>query len=108
LKNIIKNLWTTLTKNPTVGGRLLLILLVIAILVIAILLSGPKPKDYPPIPTPTPIPIGLTSPAVTPTRLPSSEYVQATGVIVAVTTIVFVIIIGTMIEMVSKKNKNRT
>lgn len=105
MKPFIKNLWTTITKNPTVGGRLLLILLVIAILMIAILLSGPKPKDYPSIPTPTPIPLELTSPAVTPTRLPSSEYVQATGVIVAVATVVFVIIIGTMIEMFSKKNR---
>ena len=74
MKNFFKNIWTTITKNPTVGGRLLLILLVIAILVIAILLSGPKPKDYTPIPpTPTPVPTGLTSPAVTATRLPSLQ-----------------------------------
>lgn len=103
----VKNIWKSLTKDPNLAGRLLLIALVIAILFAAIALSGPKPDDEIPL-RPTKIPVQkLTPSAVVPSVPPSREYVQTTGVIVAVFTIVMIVVIGTLIELQRNKEKSR-
>ncbi len=108
MKTFFKDIWKAISKDFGVVNRLLLILLVLAILAIAMLLSGPKPKDYTPTPTPTALPAGWSTSLVLPTRAPSPEYVQATGVIIAVVTVVLIILIGTIIELTNTKDKDRT
>lgn len=106
MKTFFSKIWKSITKDTGLSSRLFLILLVVAILIIAMLLSGPKPKEYTPISTSTPIPVGITPSIIVPTRAPSPEYVQATGVIVAVVTIVLIVIIGTIVEIIRDKDKN--
>ena len=97
--NFLQNIWKTITKDPNLGGRVLLGLLVVAILFAAIALSGPKPEEeY--FTTPTALPTALTSSPqiLTTTPLPSPEYVPTNGVIVAVATVLMVVLIGTLIQ----------
>ncbi|HPS41631.1 MAG TPA: hypothetical protein PK040_03440 [Anaerolineaceae bacterium] len=97
--NFIKKFWKWLTVESEWGGRILLIVLVFAILGAAILLSGPKPQDHMIIPTPRPKQLTGTPVANGSAVIPSTEYVQTTGVIVGVVTIILVIIIGTLIQL---------
>lgn len=108
MKTFFKDIWNAIIKDAGVINRLLLILLVLAILIIAMLLSGPKPKDYTPTATPTPLPAGWITSSISPAGAPSPEYVQATGVIIAVITVVLIILIGTIIELTRNKDKDRT
>lgn len=108
MKTLFKDVWNAIIKDSGVINRLLLILLVLAILVIAMLLSGPKPKDYTPTATPTPPPAGWITSSISPADAPSPEYVQATGVIIAVIMVVLIIIIGTIVELIRSKDKDRT
>lgn len=97
--NFPKKFWKWLTIESEWGGRILLIVLVFAILGAAILLSGPKPQDHMIIPTPRPKQLTGTPVGDSSAVIPSTEYVQTTGVIVAVVTIILVIIIGTLIQL---------
>jgi len=108
MKPFFKNIWEALTKDPNWGGRILLILLVVAILILAIVLSGPKPDESVYLTTPTPAASELTNPLVSPIAPSSPEYVQATGVIIAVSTVVLIIVIGTAIELIRERKQNRT
>lgn len=108
MKAFFRNIWVALTKDPNWGGRILLILMVIAVLILAIFLSGPKPDESSYLPTPTPAASGLSNPLISPVATSSPEYVQATGVIVAVSTVVLIILIGTAIELLRDKKQNRT
>ena len=104
---LLKNIWKSVTKDPNLISRLLLIALVIAILFAAIVLSGPKPDNQIPL-RPTKIPVQVLTPSTAmPSTPPSPEYVQTTGVIVAVFTIVMIVIIGTLIELRRHKEKGR-
>lgn len=107
MNRFFKDVWKAITRDPNWGGRLLLIILVIAILFLAIFLSGPKPENHMILPTPTALPAGSTNSMILPDQTSSSEYVQATGVIVAVITIVLIILIGTIIELVRNKGEDR-
>ena len=105
---LLKNIWKSVNKDPNLVGRLLLIALVIAILFAAMALSGPKPDDEIPL-RPTKIPVQQLTPSTAlPSTPPSPEYVQTTGVIVAVFTIVLIVLIGTLIELRRYKEKGRT
>lgn len=108
MKAFLKNIWAALTKDPNWGGRILLILLVIAILFLAIFLSGPKPDASTYLTTPTPMASELANSLTSPAAISSPEYVQATGVIVAVTSVVLIILIGTAIELLRDRKQNRT
>lgn len=107
MKNFFKPIWDTLTKDSALRGRLLLILMVIAILAGAMILSGPKPDNHI-ITNPTRIPKLTPTPfEVIPTPVtPSPEYVQTNGVILAVSTIVLIVLVGTFIEI--RRNKKRS
>jgi len=103
--NFLKKTCKWLTIESELGGRILLIVLVFAILGAAILLSGPKPQDHMLVPTPRPkqltgTPVGNSSAVI-----PSTEYVQTTGVIVAVVTIILIIFIGTLIQLNQDKKQ---
>lgn len=104
--SFLRRSWRWLTIDSKWGGRVLLMLLIVATLVAAILLSGPKPENHMIVNTPrppktefTPTPSALNAP-------PSVEYVQTTGVIVAVVAIIAVIIVGTLIEFRRHKDEN--
>lgn len=101
----LRKIWSKLTSDRSLGGRILLILTVIAILILAIILSGPKPET---IPLPTSATLNPAINQLTPSLqpIPSSEYVQTTGVIVAVVTIVVIVLAGTLVELNLKYNRN--
>jgi hypothetical protein len=107
MANFFKSIWNTLSKDSVLRGRLLLILMVIAILAAAMILSGPKPENHI-ITNPTRISKITPSPlAVVPTpEVPSPEYVQTNGVILAVGTVVLIILIGTLLEI--RRDKKRS
>lgn len=82
------------------AGRVLLVLFVVALMIGAMILSGPKPgDDFDPLATPT-RPALTLQPNTTPTQRPlSKEYDLTKGVILAVTTVVLVIFIGTAVHI---------
>lgn len=108
MKSFFRTIWEALTKDPNWGGRILLILLVIAVLILAIFLSGPKLENSMYVITPTPAASELVSPLVSPVAVSSPEYVQATGVIIAVSTVLLIILVGTAIELFRDTKQNRT
>ncbi|MBP9041187.1 MAG: hypothetical protein KBF64_05365 [Anaerolineaceae bacterium] len=108
MKAFLKNIWAALTKDPNWAGRILLILLVIAVLILAIFLSGPKPDASVYLTTPTPVASEQTNALTSPTAISSPEYVQATGVVIAVATVVLIILVGTAIELLRDRKQNKT
>ncbi len=108
MKAFLKNIWAALTKDPNWGGRIFLILLVIAVLILAIYLSGPKPDASVYLITPTPVVSEQVNPLASPIAVSSPEYVQATGVIIAVSSVVVIILVGTAIELLRDRKQNKT
>lgn len=103
--SFLRKSWKWLTVDSEWGGRILLVLLIVAILFAAILLSGPKPENHMIVNTPRPPKTEFTATPSTVTTPPSVEYVQTTGVIVAVGAIIAVIVVGTLIEFRRHKDE---
>lgn len=100
----LKKIWGKLTSDRSLGGRILLILTVIALLILAIILSGPRPETIP-LSTAATGNATLNQLTPSPQPIPSSEYVQTTGVIIAVVTVVVIVLAGTLVELNLKHNK---
>ncbi len=91
---MVKNSLKKFKIDPNVSGRILLIIVVILILAAAIILSGPTDPKTQEL---TITPVNLTP---IPTReVLSTEYTQATGVLLAGVTIVLIVVAGTLIHL---------
>jgi hypothetical protein len=105
----IKNAVSALRRNPDLIGRVMMIIVVIAVLALAIFLSGNKRAiDEINLPTPT----VENAPAAVETAEDTSQvydvfsdFASTTGVVVAAGSVVFILLIGIFIDLVSgKKN----
>ena len=112
MMKFLRDLTNLLKKDADLTGRILLIIGITAVLVLASILSGAKPT-YEDTLTPTPIPTEAGSIAETntvefPFDRPKSEYSQTTGVAVGVSTVVVILLIGTILELVRDSKERRS
>lgn len=106
MKQLLKRTWESITHSSIVG-RVLVVLIVLVVLATAMVLSGPKPPgDFDPFaPTPTPLALETTG-TITP-PIPSTEYKLTNGVVLAVTSVVLIVFIGTIVYVLRYKKLNQ-
>lgn len=107
--NLLKKTFQSLKNNPDLLGRIFSTLAVIVILAVAIYLSGTKPEiDSGPLPTPTiASALDAAEPVVnsTPVNGLFSEFASTTGVVITTLGVVFILLMGTFIELLSSRKK---
>lgn len=109
--NLLNKTFLSLKNNPDLLGRIFSTLAVIAILAVAIYLSGTKPEiNSAPLPTAT-VARALDSAETVVTSEPVnelfSEFASTTGVVVGTLGVVFILLMGTFIELLTSRINKR-